>query len=323
MSVRLDNPQEVGMDRFEAMRALLCVIDTGSFTKAADHLGMSRANVSALIQQLESHLRVRLLHRTTRRLSLTVEGQAYCLQARGVLHALEMAESSVNMAIGSERGRLRVDVPSPFATALLLPALADFQLKHPQIEIALGVSDRAVDLALAQVDCVVRSDACLSPDLVARTLAVLPMGLYAAPAYLDRCGQPGDPQSLAKPPHWQVCFGFGADAVPWQLTRGREAVTVNVRSRLSVDDGNACLEAARAGLGIALMPCYMTADSVAAGTLVPVLVDWQPTPMQLYLAWSGQRPVNARLRAFIDWMLSCPGLGTAAGGNAALTGALR
>lgn len=302
------------MDRFEAMRAFVCVVDTGSFTRAAAHLGLSRASVSALVQQLETHLRVRLLHRTTRRLQLTSEGQAYCPRARELLQALDEVEAGLAGSRQLPCGRLRIDVPTPFAQWLLLPALAGFHARYPDIEIDLGASDRAVDLAGEQVDCVIRSGGLLAPDLVARPLAILPVGLFAAPAYLAAHGSPGDPQALAEAPHWQVRFRWGrqARALPWQLQRDGQVVSVAPRSRLAVDDGTACLAAACAGLGVVLMPRYMAAQALERGQLLPVLEDWQAEPLPLHLAWPGQRPVSARLRVFIDWLLQHPDI-TAAG----------
>ncbi|MBF3344959.1 LysR family transcriptional regulator, partial [Pseudomonas aeruginosa] len=172
------------MDRFDAMQAFARVVDTGSFTKAAETLHMSRTSVTQLVQQLEARLRVRLLNRTTRKLNLTADGAAYYERVVRLLAELDDAETSLSSAALAPRGRLRIDVPSPLARLLLIPALPEFHARYPEIQIDLGVSDRLVDLIDENVDCVIRGGELRDQSLMARRVGDLQLGVYAAPAYL-------------------------------------------------------------------------------------------------------------------------------------------
>lgn len=292
------------MDRFQAMRVFVRVVQAGSLTQAAQTLQLGRATVTQLLKQLEAHLQVRLLNRTTRRVSLTADGAAYYERALQLLADLEEAEASVGSARSQPRGRLRIDVPSPFAQRVLMPALSDFVARYPGITLEIGASDRAVDVIAQGVDCVIRGGELRDGGLVARRLCGLPLALHASPAYLARCGTPHQPQDLQDPVHQLVGFrgaGSGQVHLP-QLSRGGQVLTPAMHCRLSVDDGNACLAAGLAGLGIICLPTYLTAVHVRAGELVPLLPQWELPPMPLHLVFAPNRYVSHRLRVFIDWM---------------------
>lgn len=294
------------MDRFDAMQAFVRVVETGSFTRAANSLGLGRATVTQLVQQLEARLRVRLLDRTTRRVAVTADGAAYYQRVLRLLADLDDAETSLpGMAAAAPRGRLRVDVPSPLARLLVVPALPQFHARYPEVELVLGASDRVVDLIGANVDCVVRGGELADTSLVARRLARLPLGMYAAPAYLEQAGVPAHPRELDLAPHRTVGFLWARSGKPlaYALRRGGESVQVHGRSRLTVDDGNAFLAAVVAGLGAAWLPQYMAAAHEARGELVRLFADWEMPPMPLSLAWRPRPQVSARLRAFIEWMV--------------------
>src|SRR5690606_15983239 len=169
------------MDRIDAMQAFARVVETGSFTKAAATLHMNRASVTQLIQQLEARLRVRLLNRTTRKVNVTAGGAAYYERVIRLLADMDDAETSLSAASAVPRGRLRVDVPSPLASMILIPALPAFHQRYPEIQLDLGVSDRYVDLIGDNVDCVVRGGTISDQSLVARHLGDLPLGVYASP----------------------------------------------------------------------------------------------------------------------------------------------
>ena len=185
------------MDRFDAMLAFARVVETGSFTKAAETLHMSRTSVTQLVQQLEARLRVRLLNRTTRRVNVTADGTAYYERVVRLLADVDDAETSLSSASASPRGRLRVDVPSPLARMILVPALPDFHARYPDIQLDMGVSDRTVDLIGENVDCVVRGGELTDQSLMARRLPDLQLGVYAAPGYLDRLGTPVHPRAVS------------------------------------------------------------------------------------------------------------------------------
>jgi DNA-binding transcriptional LysR family regulator len=291
------------MDRFDAMQAFARVVETGSFTKAADTLHMSKTSVTQLVQQLEARLRVRLLNRTTRRVNVTADGAAYYERVIRLLADLDDAETSLSAASAAPRGRLRVDVPSPFASLILIPALPSFHARYPEIQLDLGVSDRYVDLIGDNVDCVVRGGEILDQSLVARPVANLQIGVYAAPSYLQRAGTPKHPRELEA--HQVVSF-LGArsrKAFTGVMRRGEECIALGGRPALAVDDGNAYLAAGLAGLGILWLPEYMARTQRESGALAALFEDWQLEPMPLYLAYPPNRHVSAKLRVFIDWVV--------------------
>ncbi|MGO1767554.1 MAG: LysR family transcriptional regulator, partial [Advenella sp.] len=244
------------MDRFDAMWAFARVVETGSFTKAAETLHMSRTTVTQLVQQLEARLRVRLLNRTTRKVNVTADGAAYYERVIRLLADMDDAETSLSSAAALPRGRLRVDVPSPFARMVLVPALPAFHARYPDIQLDMGVSDRVVDLIDDNVDCVVRGGELTDLSLMARHIGDLQLGIYAAPEYLARVGVPQHPQELNTPDHHVVAFLWARSgkALSPTLRYRDERVTIQGRYILSVDDGNAYLAAGLAGLGALWLP---------------------------------------------------------------------
>ncbi len=292
------------MDRFDAMQAFARVVETGSFTKAAETLHMSRTTVTQLVQQLEARLRVRLLNRTTRQVNVTADGAAYYARVIRLLADIDDAETSLSTAAAAPRGRLRIDVPAPFARLILVPALPGFQARYPDIQLDLGVSDRNVDLIDESVDCVIRGGQIADQSLIARHIGDLQAGLYAAPGYLARMGHPAHPADLENSAHHIVGYrrARGGGVLPYTLQRCDVSLTVHGQYLLAVDDGNAYLAAGVAGLGVLWLPEYMAAAHVAEGELVRLFADWQLPPMPLHLAFPPNRHVSATLRAFIDWV---------------------
>ncbi|WP_299998208.1 LysR family transcriptional regulator [uncultured Cedecea sp.] len=293
------------MDRFDAMQAFARVVETGSFTKAADTLHLSKTTVTQLVQQLEARLRVKLLHRTTRKVNVTPDGAAYYERVLRLLADMDDAETSLSCAVASPRGRLRVDVPSPFASMILVPALPTFHAKYPDIQLYLGVSDRVVDLIDENVDCVVRGGEITNLSLVARHAADLPLAVYAAPSYLAQAGRPDHPSELELPHHHIVGFAWSRTrrVFPCTLRRDGESIDVQGRPALVVDDGNAYIAAGIAGIGALWMPSYMAQTYVARGELIPLFSDWQLDPMPMYIAFPQNRHISAKLRVFIDWLV--------------------
>ena len=293
------------MDRFDAMQAFARVVETGSFTKAAETLHISRTSVTQLVQQLEARLRVKLLNRTTRKVNVTADGAVYYERVQQLLADLDDAETSLSAALASPRGRLRVDVSSPFASRILIPALPQFHARYPDIELHLGVSDRVVDLIDENVDCVVRGGEITNQSLVARHVADLPLGLYAAPAYLARSGVPVHPSELEESPHRIVGFLWARTRRVFSpaMHRGDERLNVQGRCALVVDDGNAYISAGVTGLGALWLPTYMARTHVERGDLIQLCEDWQLESMPMYLAFPPNRHVSAKLRVFIDWIV--------------------
>lgn len=291
------------MDRFNAMQTFVRVVETGSFTKAAETLHISRTTATQLVQQLETHLRVKLLNRTTRRVKLTQDGAAYYERAVQLLTELDDVETSLGDSQTSPRGRLRVDVPSPLARMVLIPALPEFYARYPEIQLDMGVSDRRVDLAGEAVDCVVRGGELTDLSLVARRIGNLTLGAYAAPRYVQEFGVPAHPLELSGPAHYTVGFIWARTGkpLPYTMQREGERLKVQGRYRLSVDDGNAYLAAGLAGLGILWLPEYVAAEHLRRGELVTLFAEWHIDPMPLYVAFPPNRHLSAKLRAFIDW----------------------
>lgn len=297
------------MDRFDAMQAFARVVETGSFTKAAETLHMSKTSVTQLIQQLEARLRVRLLNRTTRKVNVTADGAAYYERVVRLLADMDDAETSLSSASTAPRGRLRVDVPSPFARMILVPALPAFHARYPDIQFDMGVSDRRVDLIGENVDCVVRGGEITDQSLVARHVGDLRLGVYAAPSYLERAGTPLHPRELEDTHHRIVGFLWARSGkvIPYAMHGQGERVEVLGRYVLAVDDGNAYLAAGLAGLGILWLPDYMAREHLARGELAPLFEDWQLDPMPMYVAYPPNRHVSAKLRMFIDWIVELMG----------------
>lgn len=292
------------MDRFDALQAFVRVVEAGSFTKAALTLNLSKTTVTQLVQQLEARLRVKLLHRTTRQVTVTPEGAAYYERVVRVLSDLEDADSGIGDGAAAPSGRLRVDVPSPFARLILMPALPDFHRRYPGIQLDMGVSDRVVDVIGDNVDCVLRGGEVTVPSLIARRVGELQLGVYAAPAYLGEAGMPAHPRDLEAEQHRIVGFlrSSSGRVASMSIRRAQETVEVRGRHVVSADDGNAYLAAGLAGMGALWLPRYMAEPHVARGELLRLFDGWHIDPMPMYLAYPPARHVSARLRAFMGWV---------------------
>jgi DNA-binding transcriptional LysR family regulator len=292
------------MDRFDAMQAFARVVEAGSFTKAAETLHMSKTTVTQLVQQLEARLRVKLLNRTTRKVNVTADGAVYYERVLQLLADMDDAETSLSGASTLPRGRLRVDVPSPLASMILVPALPAFYERYPDIQIDMGVSDRIVDMIDENVDCVVRGGELTDQSLMARRVGDLQLGVFAAPSYLARVGTPAHPRELEDSHHRIVGFLWArtGKAVPYALHNDVESVRIKGRYALAVDDGNAYLAAGLAGLGVLWLPKYMSKTFEARGELVPLFENWKLDPMPIYVAFPPNRHISIKLRVFIDWV---------------------
>ncbi len=291
------------MDRFETMQAFVRVVEAGSFTKAAQTLHMSRTTVTQLVQQLEARLQLKLLNRTTRKVNVTEDGAAYYERIVRILSELDDIEGGLPNASAAPQGQLRVDVPSPLATMILVPALPQFHARYPDIQFDMGASDRKVDVIGESVDCVVRGGEITDQSLVARRVGDLQLGVYAAPSYLQRSGTPLHPDELQDSHHRIVRFRWSGNGFPYAMQRDGVSVKINGRHVLAIDDGNAYLAAGLAGLGVLWLPDYMAKRHVTQGALVPLFGGWSIDPMPLYIAYPQNRHVSKKLRVFIDWIV--------------------
>ncbi len=289
------------MDKLQAMQLFVRVVDTGSYTAAADQMEISRALASKLVQSLEELLGVRLLHRTTRKLSLTEAGQRYYQRVSEILGNLNEAEALASELQAEPRGRLRVSAPMSFAIHHLGSAVAEFQQRHPRIELELTLNDRQVDLVDEGFDMAVRIARLADSSLVARRIAPCRLLLLASPAYLARVGAPQHPQDLAA--HNYLSYTLAARRDEIVLVNEGERHTVNLGGSLRVNNGDVIASAAVAGLGICLSPSFLIWQRVRRGELVPVLPQWQIPDIGVYAVHPAGRTLPAKTRSFIDFLV--------------------
>lgn len=291
------------MDQIAAMRAFVRVVEAGSFTRAADLLETPKPTVTKLVQQLEQHLRTRLLNRTTRRVGVTPDGAAYYERAVALLSDLEELDGQMMRSQARPAGRLRVETATALALHVLIPALPDFHARYPDIQLDLGVSDRPADLVAENIDCAIRGGDALDPGLIARRVGQVEMMLCATPDYLARHGTPRHPRDL-ETGHRAVAYFSPRTGrrYPMELTRGGESVSLDLPYCLAVNDSNAYLAACLTGLGLAQTSRALIAPHVAAGRLVHVLPEWQSSPIVLHVVYSPNRHLSSRLRIFVDWV---------------------
>lgn len=290
------------MDRFDAMLAFTRVAELASFTKAALSLNLPKTTVSAQVQALESRLRVKLLNRTTRHVSVTTDGAAYYERAVRLLQELEETESLVSQATASPKGRLRVDVPGSIGRRILIPALDDFFRHYPEIELEIGCNDRPVDLLEEGVDCVIRGGELTDLSLVARRVGSLKFVTCASPAYLAEYGMPESPTDIER--HLGVHYFSSKTGKinKFDFTKDGVKTVITGRHRLLLNDGDACAAAALAGAGIVQLPTFMVQDHIASGELMIVLGTYLSENLPLYALYPQNRHLSSKVRAFIGWV---------------------
>ncbi|POZ60983.1 LysR family transcriptional regulator [Chromobacterium alticapitis] len=289
------------MDRLQAMQVFVTVVDAGGFTKAAQQMQLPRATVSSAVQQLEAQLGARLLHRTTRRVQLTLDGSGFYERCRLLLAEFDEIEALFSQKGASPRGKLRIDVPGPIGRQILAPALPDFFRQYPDIELELGVTDRPVDLIQEGVDCVIRVGSLGESRLVARRIGMMPQGNYASPDYLARCGAPLSLDDL--PRHQAVRYASPATGkvFDWEYASEGVARSVPLLARISVNQVETYIACALAGLGLIQLPRYDAAPHVAAGRLVEVLAGWPPPAMPVSVLYPHRRHLSRRVQVFVEW----------------------
>jgi LysR family transcriptional regulator, regulator for bpeEF and oprC len=289
------------MDRFDAMRAYVQVVECGSFTKAAQALARHKATVSQQVQQLEDKLAARLLTRTTRSVVPTAEGLAYYQRACAILQQVDEAEALLARGRGSPGGRLRVAVPVAMGRMLLVPEIGAFLARYPRISLELGCTDRNVDLVKEGVDCALRGGELADSTLVRRSVGELPFVLCAAPDYIDAHGLPGQPEDLAA--HQRVGYRSASkgELLDLRLTRAGQMRSVSMPSRLITDDSGVVLSAGLDGLGIIHVAEFVARHHLASGALLRVLPGWHCPSLPLHLVTPNARQRTARVLAFMAW----------------------
>ena len=270
------------------------------FSAAADKIGMSRAQVSKSVMQLEQHLGTRLFNRTTRRVSLTETGKGYLARCVEILHDIAEAEAMTAEQTGEVRGRLTIGAPTSFGILHLQQAIPHYLRRYPQVQISLSLSDRLIDVVDEGFDLVIRIAALEDSSLIARRLAPCRRLLCASPAYLEERGTPHTPQDLAL----HNCLVYSNELTPdsWRLQGPAGVETVRVNGPLCADNGDLLRSAAVAGLGVTLLPSFIVGEDLRAGRLREVLADYCPPEISIYAVYPSRRYLSAKLRSFIDFV---------------------
>ena len=291
------------MDRIDLFRIFARVVEAASFTRAANSLGLPRSTVSAAIAGLEGRVGARLLSRTTRKVAPTQDGALFYERCLRVIADVEETESLFREGQAQPSGKLRVDVPGRIGRIIVAPALPDFLGQYPDIEIMLGVTDRAVDLIEESVDCVLRVGALHDSGLVARTIGPLPLINVASPAYLARHGTPRSPGDLLDGHHAVNYASPSTGRVePWEWMEGTTLRTRPLPGRVTVNSAEASIACCLAGLGLIQIPAYDVRSHLDSGELVEVLPDHRAEPMPMTLLYPHRRHQSRRVRVFADWL---------------------
>ncbi len=290
------------MDQIQAMRIFVRVVEAGTFTRAADSLSLPKATVTKHVQALEERLRVKLLNRTTRRVTVTPDGAAYYDRTVRLLTDLDDIEASMTNARANPRGRLRIDVGTSVAQLLIIPHLAEFHARYPDIQVDLGVSDRNVDLISDNVDCVIRGGELSDQSLVARRIGNLEFITVAAPEYLARKGTPTHPLEVEEKHSSVIYFSPQTNRqFPLEFRKGDESLDLSGPYQVSVNEANAYVTAIVSGLGIGQITSWQASRHLADGTLVQLLPEWTQPLLPVYVVYPPNRHLSAKVRAFVDW----------------------
>lgn len=290
------------MNRIEAMHIFVRVAELASFTKAADHLGLPKASVSTAVQQLEAQLATQLLHRTTRKVQMTQDGQRFYERAKSLLADMDELGAMFQHAPQSLRGRLRVDMNSSIARHQVIPRLPEFMREHPQIEVELSCTDRRVDVVGEGFDCVVRVGTLEDSSLVARPLGKLRIINCASPAYLERYGTPRELGDLANHRMIHYVSTLGQRPPGFEYLEGSTCRYEPMRGVFTVNSIDAYEAGCLAGLGIIQSPCTGMRKWLQQGALVEVLPQYHAEPMTVSLIYAQRRNISVRVQTFMDWL---------------------
>lgn len=286
------------MDRLDAMRLFLRVAELGSFSAVALQAGVARSVVTRQIAALETHLGVKLMARSTRRLALTSAGSAYLEKCRVILNLVEAAEADVAEERLIPRGNIRLSLPLSFGIRRLAPLLLDFSQRHPEVSLDMDYSDRRINLIEEGIDLAIRITRRLEPGDVARKIGAGRMLVVAAPEYLARHGRPQHPAELAH----HECLGYthAGNPMPWQFLVNGQPENFPVRSRINANNGDVLAEAAAQGLGITLQPDFIVASYLDAGRVERILADFAIPELGIYAMLPSNRHVPHRVRVLMD-----------------------
>ncbi|CAB3757802.1 LysR family transcriptional regulator [Paraburkholderia humisilvae] len=290
------------MDKLQAMHVFTRVVDLHSFSGAADALNMTRSSVTTIIQNLEAFLKARLLNRTTRRLSLTPDGAAYYERCARILADIEDAEHALAETSRAPRGRLKVDMPGAIGRMVIVPALEDFHMRYPDIDLMLGVSDKAIDLVAESVDCAIRMGPLQDSTLVARRVGTAEFVTVASPAYLSRHGTPATLEDLDQHIAVNYFSSRSGRIVDMDFIVDDKPVAVRMRSKLAANDGDAYLQCGLEGHGLIQIPHFMALRRMQRGDLIEILPQWRPASLPISAVYPQNRHLSPQVRVFVDWI---------------------
>ena len=291
------------MDHLTAIRAFQRIVETRSFTKAAAHLNMPRSTLSKALRDLEDHLGTKLLQRTTRSVALTMEGAEYYRRVSRLISKLDEAEVALRGMRAAAQGRLRIDVHSSLANFVLIPALGDFKARYPDIQLALGINDRPVNLIEEGVDCVIRAGELADSSLIAKTIYKDRLVTCASPRYLERHGVPHSPADLEQN-HQIAGYFSAANGEVWPLrfrTKGAEQRIS--RFDIASNDSAGLVGLMVNGMGVGQTHASVVSQLMASGALVPVLESQTSLVVPISLIYPPTKRLNARVRVFVDWVV--------------------
>jgi DNA-binding transcriptional LysR family regulator len=288
------------MDRFDAMRVFTRIVERRSFTKAAEDLGLPRSSVTDAVRGLEARLGVRLLQRTTRQVSPTLDGEAYYQRCVNLIADMEDAEGAFVGAKPS--GLIRVDVNGTQARYFLLPGLPRFRQQYPDIRLHLTEVDQPLDMIREGLDCIVRAGDLSDSLLIKRRLAMLDRGTFASPDYLSRFGTPRTPDDLEGHERVGLLSPDTGEIRPLVFCAAGKVHQMMLPVTVTVTAADTNVVSACLGLGLTQAPRYRVVSELASGALVEVLADFPPWPLPVHVLYSHTRQLSPRLRVFIDWM---------------------
>lgn len=288
------------MDRFLEMQTFNAVVDAGSFVKAADAMNMSKAAVSRYVVEMETRLGVRLLHRTTRRLSLTDEGQVFYARSKELLAELETAEAEITARSDAASGSLRINAPFTFGILHLAPLWGLFKAQHPKVSLDITLADRLVDLVEEGYDLAIRIATLESSTLVSKRLASTRMALCASPQYLKLHGTPKHPAELVR--HQVLSYSYWSSKDEWRFDGPHGPVSVKTRPWIHTNSGDTCRAAALAHHGVILQPTFLVGQDLREGTLVELMPEYQSIELGIYAVYPTRKHIPAKVRALIDFL---------------------
>ncbi|APH59258.1 Transcriptional regulator, LysR family [Granulibacter bethesdensis] len=290
------------VDRIDLFRIFSRVVECASFTRAADTLGMPRSSVSAAVQELEGRVGARLLHRTTRKVAPTQDGAAFYQRCQRVIADVEDTENLFRQMAAQPSGRLRIDVPGRIGRLIIAPALPGFLDLYPEINIDLGVTDRAVNLVEDSLDCVLRVGPLSDSGLIARPIGRLALINVASPAYLARHGMPQALDDLGQ--HWAVNYASPSSGrvEDWEWMEDGTLHTLPMRGRVTVNSAEAYIACCLAGLGLIQIPAYDVRSHLDTGELIEIMPEYRADPMPMTLLYPHRQHLSRRLQIFADWL---------------------